>query len=109
MASCQWAQPANHLWNAAILRAKDVNRIFRILKRRKRLRVFKNLHAYRNTVFRKQLERPLVVAEIDVLVSLHALFAWQARILGGVDSSSGPDQRFNREKHAHARMAAPTL
>src|SRR5260370_28451614 len=88
------AQPANHLRHSTVFRAEYIDRVFRMLKRRKRLRVFKNLHAYRNTVFRKQLERPLVVAEIDVLVSLHALFAWQARILGGVNSSSGPDQRF---------------
>src|SRR6266852_1971229 len=96
------AQPANHLRNSTVFRPKHINRIFRMLKRRKRLRVFKNLHAYRNTVLRKQLERPLVVAKINVLVSLHALFAWQARILGGVDSSSGPDQRLNREACARS-------
>src|SRR5260370_41515519 len=101
------AQPANHLRHSAVFRAEYIDRVFRMLKRRKRLRVFKNLNAYGNTVLRKQLERPLIVTKIDVHPFMRSSRGRREYLAG---LTRPPVQISDlTEKQAHARIAAPTL
>lgn len=98
-------QTPDDLRYATIFRTENIDGIFGMFERGQRSTLLKNFDAYWREVF-KQIERPLVIAELHALESLHALRAREAPILRHIDSQPGSDKRFDAKTRTRSNRPA---
>ena len=88
------AEAADDLWDSAVFRTEDIDRVLRVNERGKRLGVFKQLNADRRDSFVEKTKWLVgqVVSPADIAIALHALLSGKPVEPAQVYALTGPNQ-----------------